>query len=483
MTDRKGSVVTFYSYKGGVGRTLALANIAALLSRWGFHVLCIDWDLEAPGLHLYFKNSLPPDGGYSGLVELVDASIVAPNLDWRSFITPIYLPQSTGPLDLILAGRQDDSYVERMQRLDWGRLYAESEMGAFLERLRQDWKQNYDFILIDSRTGITDIGGICTVQLPDLLVLLFTANDQSLYGSLDTVRRAERVRRDLPVDRAKLLTLPVVTRFEVRREYALAQEWLEIFARELAPIFADWMPRSLTPEDLLNYTRLPYIPYWSFGEKLPVVEKGTSDPEDLGYALETLCALIVQKFASADVLVRNRDAYVNAARQGAESGTDPATGTRTPHLSRARMFLSYSHRDLRLVEELRKHLAGLRRRGILEETADRAIAPGSNWDEEIHAKLEEADIILLLISADFLASEYLYGREMKRALERHAEGSATVVPIILRPVVWEDSPLMNLQVLPPGARPVTTWPDQDEAWTEIARELRRLIEKRMGEAL
>ncbi|MER3434993.1 MAG: hypothetical protein C4288_16635, partial [Leptolyngbya sp. ERB_1_1] len=227
---REGSIVTFYSYKGGVGRTLVLASVVALLSRWGYRVLCVDWDLEAPGLHLYFQPWIQQK--FPGLTELIQAYVDRENPNWRAFLTPVRLPDVKEPIQFISAGIQDDSYVQRMQRLDWKTLYETQDLGNFLETLRQDWKKEFDFVLLDSRTGITDIGGICTIQLPDLLVLLFTANEQSLSGVINVAERAMQVRDSIPYDRAKLLALPIASRFEGRIEYKLAQEWLEIFAKQ-----------------------------------------------------------------------------------------------------------------------------------------------------------------------------------------------------------------------------------------------------------
>ena len=213
------------------------------------------------------------------------------------------------------AGLQDKSYVQRMQALNWDTLYSNHDLGNFLEELREDWKQSFDFVLIDSRTGITDIGGICTIQLPDILMLLLTANDQSLNGSLEVLERIQEAKARFPFDRAKLLVAPIVSRFERRVEYDLADFWLKRFADLFPPIINDWAHKDISAMDLLNYIRIPYIPYWSFGEKLPVIEKGTSDPEDIGFPLETLAALVAQKLSSTDILKKNRDTFVNVAKR------------------------------------------------------------------------------------------------------------------------------------------------------------------------
>ncbi len=318
----EGSVVTFYSYKGGVGRTLILASVGVLLAMWGYKVLCVDWDLEAPGLHIYYAHWMHRPST-PGLTELVQAYHDGLNPNWRNFVTSVDIPDAKEPLRVMKAGLHDDSYFGRMQQLDWKTLYEESNLGVFLEQMRREWKQEFDFILIDSRTGVTDIGGICTIQMPDFLVLLFTANAQSLFGAIDVVQRAAQLRNHLPFDRGKLLALPVATRFESRIEYELAQDWLGTFAQSLAPIYAEWVHRNVTAADMLNFTKVPYVPYWSFGEKVPVIEEGTKDPESIGFALETLAALVASRLSGSDLLISNRDSFVAIAKGEASTSFTP----------------------------------------------------------------------------------------------------------------------------------------------------------------
>jgi len=138
-------------------------------------------------------------------------------------------------------------------------------------------------------------------------------------------------------------------------------------------------------------------------------------------------------------------------------------------------FVSYSHRDERYRVKLQISLAQLQRENLVTVWHDRKILPGQEWEREIDRNLESAGIVLLLVSPDFLASNYCYGNEMVRALERHRSGSATVVPIILRPSDWQRSPFASLQVLPTEGRPVSRWSNRDEAWLNVAQGLRRLI--------
>jgi hypothetical protein len=141
-----------------------------------------------------------------------------------------------------------------------------------------------------------------------------------------------------------------------------------------------------------------------------------------------------------------------------------------------KLFYSYSHNDEALRVELVKHLYLLRRQGIISDWHDRMIEAGDEWKREIDVHLEMAQIILLLVSADFLASDYCYEVEMTRAMERHKKGEARVIPIILRPVDWTGAPFAGLEALPKDAKPVTSWRDRDKAFENIAKGIRRVVE-------
>lgn len=139
------------------------------------------------------------------------------------------------------------------------------------------------------------------------------------------------------------------------------------------------------------------------------------------------------------------------------------------------VFVSYAHEDEEYRHELDHHLAFLRRSGQLSLWHDRMLQPGEEWEHRIDEQLELADIILLLISPDFASSEYCWGVEVKRALKRHEQGDAIVVPILIRPVTgWADTPIGRLQALPRDARPVASWRNRDEAYHNIAEGLRDL---------
>jgi hypothetical protein len=137
-----------------------------------------------------------------------------------------------------------------------------------------------------------------------------------------------------------------------------------------------------------------------------------------------------------------------------------------------KLFFSYSHADEPLRDELEKHLAMLKRQGVIEAWHDRRILAGDPIDPRIDAELEAAEIVLLLVSADFLASEYCYDREMGRALERHTAGEARVIPVILRPCDWHHAPFGDLLSTPKDGKPIVKWPSQDEAFLDVVRAIR-----------
>src|SRR5260370_23665730 len=143
------------------------------------------------------------------------------------------------------------------------------------------------------------------------------------------------------------------------------------------------------------------------------------------------------------------------------------------------VFLCYAREDELLRRELEKQLMILRREGLIDVWYDREIIAGTEWRQEIENRLNSAQIILLLVSSDFLASDYCYDVEMMRALERHRREEALVIPIILRPVHWQGSPLGELQALPKDAQPVTSsyWHNSDEAFFDVAGGIRKAIKK------
>ena len=146
----------------------------------------------------------------------------------------------------------------------------------------------------------------------------------------------------------------------------------------------------------------------------------------------------------------------------------------------ASVFMSYSHTDEQLRDELEKHLAGLRRQGVITTWHDRRIGPGEELHGQISAQLDAADIILLLISADFLDSDYCYDVEMTRAMERHEQGTARVIPVILRPCDWHGAPFGKLMAVPTDGKPVVKQATLDDGFLEVVRAIRQAAESLSG---
>lgn len=177
-------VVTFYSFKGGVGRTLALANVGVQLARTGRRVLLVDFDLEAPGLHTF--KLLKPKEATPGIVNYItDYANTLSSPDVRSYIYEAFdVGQQDGRLWVMPSGQNDPEYARKLAGINWQHLYDKQQGYLMFEDMKAQWEKVYhpDYVLIDSRTGHTDIGGICTRQLPNAVVVLFFPNEQNLNG-------------------------------------------------------------------------------------------------------------------------------------------------------------------------------------------------------------------------------------------------------------------------------------------------------------
>ncbi|MDD5261251.1 MAG: AAA family ATPase [Methylacidiphilales bacterium] len=177
--------ITFYSYKGGVGRTLALANIGALLARNGRRVVLIDFDLEAPGLDSF--KAFEKTKGKDGVVEYVSQFIhshKAPKIE--DYVYPCTLEKNVrGKLWVMPAGKKDSAYNRKRSDIPWSELFESGIGQPFIENWKAAIEQAYqpDYVLVDSRTGLTDVGGICTLGFPNLVVMLFSLNEQNLQGT------------------------------------------------------------------------------------------------------------------------------------------------------------------------------------------------------------------------------------------------------------------------------------------------------------
>ncbi len=138
-------------------------------------------------------------------------------------------------------------------------------------------------------------------------------------------------------------------------------------------------------------------------------------------------------------------------------------------------FISYSHKDEHFKIELRKHMSGLEQMGVIKSWNGQEILPGQDWDAEIKQQLEEADVVLFLVSADFMASEYINDVELKKAMERHNEGLLKIIPIIVRECDFKSLPISKYQALPKGARAIASFENQDAAYLDIVTQIKKII--------
>lgn len=320
-----GKVITFYSYKGGVGRSMGIANIATIIAKWGYKTLVIDWDLEAPGLENYYSELIKVDLVLQkkGLIDILDEKIKNPkitidDINLEEYYTKISF-ETNAELHLITAGKRDENYIQKVRSFDYNSFYTIADGGQFIEDIRENWIQNYDFILIDSRTGLTDSSGICSIHMPDILVLLFTPNEQSFNGIKTVSQKAKSGQKEILYDRFNLRTLPIVSRIE-NAETALLDQWLQRIASESSEMF-DWIPIDLetkenliSPFQLVNHTKIPYKALYAYGETLPAHTRGTSDSLDIGYVYETIAALLVNNLESMTLLNDSRDNYIKKAK-------------------------------------------------------------------------------------------------------------------------------------------------------------------------
>ncbi len=282
---------------------MALANIAVILAKKGLNVLAVDWDLEAPGLPRYFSYFKTKGEGAGLLPLLIDQKNSVNKIDYREYLRCVQDSSFKGRLDLLASGHEhDSSYSFNLQRFDWQSFYN-SGGGDFFETLRNRWIKDYDVVLIDSRTGLTDSGGICTIQMPDIVVALFTANYQSLYGVRDVMRLAQEGRQRLAYDRMPLSVVPIPSRFGTRTEFRESKKWIDEFENSLKEFFEDWLPVSAEPSEFFEKIKIPQIDYFSFGERLAVIEDSSINPEGMMYSYKLLSDLLASNLKDINSIV------------------------------------------------------------------------------------------------------------------------------------------------------------------------------------
>lgn len=321
-----GEVITFYSYKGGTARTTALANVACLLAEKqteGKGVLMIDWDLEAPGLHHFFHDQFSgaaaeqtrigrPFKEVPGLIDLFlkfeqETPAGSPksykdaeergqhclkSVQIEDYVVSTGIPH----LSLMTAGCFDLKYASRVNKFDWKGLYNRSPLLFQLLATHLTKTEKYRYVLIDSRTGITDVSGICTALMPEKLIAVFTPNQQSLTGVISQLKWANEYRRK-STDLRPLLAFPLLSRIDIS-EQGLRDAWRlgdqnagivgfqPFFEAEFKTVY------DLSDCDLTRYfdkIQVLHAPAYSYGEKIAALIEKTEGPGTLRPIYRDLC--------------------------------------------------------------------------------------------------------------------------------------------------------------------------------------------------
>jgi hypothetical protein len=385
-TRPPGQITTFYSYKGGTGRTMLLANVAWILASAGKRVLVIDWDLEAPGLHHYLHPFLidPRLEATDGLIDMVveySRDAVTPEdkssgtswldhaADISRFVASINWDfPNNGQLHMLPAGRQNASFSVRVNTFQWQDFYERLNGGAFLELVKKKIQNDYEYdhILIDSRTGVSDTSGICTVQMPDRLVVCFTGSEQSIKGSAAVAEsvwaqwsrlNAAKPDAEPPTGRQRRI-FPLLMRIE-----ASEKNKLDAARAHVREIFG-WLPGlSESNQTYWDKAEVGYWPFYAFEEVLAVFGDKFRTDSSLLSACEHVTTLITDGQVTRLTPPKREDldrilkAYERRGESDAAAGEAPRRLLRTGWSGGLRRwFISYNGRDFALMQSVKEAL-------------------------------------------------------------------------------------------------------------------------------
>lgn len=346
-TSRRGQVITFYSFKGGVGRSMALANVAAIQAQRGRRVLALDFDFEAPGLHRYFitreGTQHDPAGPQKGMLNFFSvllerlqakwpagqdfkapedqrqlANLLSEVFDAGNYVYRVKIDNpnapdaSPAPIDFVPAAQFDQTYPDLVRSFDWQGFY-DAYAGVF-PTLAEELAKRYDYVLIDSRTGVADLGSICTMLLPDKLVLVFTPNEQSLRGALDAGWQAVLGRKELSMPRP-LPIFPLVSRVE-EGEHTLQLEWIGKARRGFERLFREaYVREAVDLETYFSAIRIPHRSFYAYGERIAAEDQASTEAGSLAQAYHRFATWI--DFADAETAQRADSALTAPASASA----------------------------------------------------------------------------------------------------------------------------------------------------------------------
>ncbi|TDM06558.1 MAG: hypothetical protein C4K60_18720 [Ideonella sp. MAG2] len=315
QVEQKGRIVTFYSYKGGTGRSLLLANAAMVLASNDRRVAVIDWDLEAPGLHRYLKPFIADAelNETTGLIDLftgywdrlteLNAAEAEPPIGWERQYLDIYrygvtlrLPEGSrgGSIFFVPAGRQNAAYASKVANFKWDDFYNDAGGSGFIDALAQRLRDEFDYVLIDSRTGVSDTAGICTVQLPDDLVVCFTYNNQNVLGASAVAATVQKARSGSEAGR-RLRIFPVPTRADYFLQTYLGPR-RRLVKQKMGWVLPDEEQRE--PDRYWAEVEQPYLPAHSYFETLACL---TDEPDAPPPSLLIATQQVVRRFTGGEV--------------------------------------------------------------------------------------------------------------------------------------------------------------------------------------
>ncbi len=459
-------ICTFYSYKGGVGRSMALANVADILSRRGLRVLMIDFDLEAPGLEQFFYRGTEGEQRdairrQTGLLDLLlaykEAMSVAGGAagfrDVERYIAAIYPRRpGGGRLDLMPAGQrlspeQLARYALSLRSFDWQDFYFNWEGDLFFEWLRRALvPERYDLVLVDSRTGVTEMGGICGYQLADTIVMMCGANHQNVDGT-SSMLEDFRSQQAAGLRRGRALEIVVVP----ARVEQKSDELLEAFYLRFGQRFAALLPQPLKALGLtFRDLAIPYDPLFAFEERVARGQEESAARQHLASVFGTLAdviAVLAPATAVADTALAHaaKDAAARlgaALSQGQTGATVPAPESVAAHYDETKRFADFdvmldaSRGDSSYVEQLRTLLTaqGLR---VYLGTTD--MTPGADWRLQTDEALAQSRMLAVALGKAPLAAHRL--ELVEKALQAQAAGrDIRIVPMLL-PGYLDNQPL------------------------------------------
>lgn len=485
-------IVTFYSFKGGVGRTMALANVGEILADWGYRVTLCDWDLEAPGLERYFSPVESPWFGdssareaydryfkemlaHDGLMELLrdyketlsktPADGETPTIDQPGYAgvgklmlrrpsSAAYSPPTRlndDRLRILSAGRRENDdrlrqYGEDVRDFDWKEFYDKWAGNAYIEFFRKELKEEggehapADIVLVDSRTGVTEQGGVCTHHLADLVVLTTAPNEANVDGtawmasSLTRNDKLEAMRGGRP-----LAVLPIISRVEVFNERDLYDDFEEYFVRKLTP----YLPKAITEgPEFFKESRIPYATFYSFRERVVAREARERRQRELYRAYTQLAHAIVRHGLVAGVLA---DDHTPAELRRAAM----AHAERPRRTLRGPVFISHAAEDAELALMVAE---ALRKRSVHEVLTALAMPLGITADAA-QSVLSEAGTVIFVVGENGMSESMR--ADLDFVVHQIAHGKQTmIVPLLASAHVFPSPLLVGYRafVLPSDAR-------------------------------